>query len=310
MLNQRCALATGIALALSSMATMAQGPTTTTPAPSTPESSELVQTSAPASVETAAWVPTTSGPMSALTAPLTPPGRLTLQPIGLTTFRRGIHDDDGRLSAVAVGASFTTQVFVEAGVLDWAAVGAQGQVSADRGGIEPNDTLLFGRFAWSDGVDTPHRLATFIVQLTLPTGDVDEGAGDGAWVGTVGPSFTLYRRPFVWHLDALVSLALPDDAGQRVRPQASWALAVEVPLPFVGDRLAGLLELTGRHQQSPFDDVLAPTAGPPEHEIVIGVGVEIIASDELQALLGWQRTLLGRNVDAVDSFVVTLVPLL
>lgn len=40
------------------------------------------------------------------------------------------------------------------------------------------------------------------------------------------------------------------------------------------------------------------------------MGIDVIASDDVQALVGWQRVVWGRNVDALDTIVVTVVPLL
>ncbi len=190
------------------------------------------------------------------------------------------------------------------------ALGAQVQSLATTRGAGPSDTLLFTRIAWSEPDAPPHRLATFVLQLTVPTGDVDRSLGNGVWIVTGGSSFTLYRKPFVWHLDVLGALPVPDEAGRHQRADLLWALAVEAPLPFLNNSIAGVLELTGRHEGWPLDAILAPEAGVAEQEIVLGVGVEVIASDTFQALVGWQRTLYGRNVDAVDTIVVTLVPLL
>jgi hypothetical protein len=257
------------------------------------------------------WAPTTSGPMTSLTAPLTPPQRLTLQPIALFVTGRGALDDDGVLVASPVDAHVAGQLFVEAGLLDWLTFGMQPHaIARANGDAGAADTLLFARVAWHDIDRPPHPAATWIFQATLPTGDATRDFGSGALVATSGTSFSLYREPFVFHADALFSVAYPDDAGRRVRPTAQWTLAMEAPVPFVSGALALVLELGGKHQGTPLDAALAPNAGPPEHELVLGAGVEVIASDEVQALVGWQRTLWGRNVDALDTIVVTVVPLL
>lgn len=278
------------------------------------------------------WRPTTSGPFVTLTAPLTPAGRVTLQPILFLTAQRGAFDADGQyapLSGNSLGAS--AGLFAEVGFSERFAAGGQvnllassrmvaGQQVSSSG---PGDAVLFAR--WS--VPLPARpwlpdLSLF-AQVKLPLGRAEglapallgtDARGTGTWDGTAGLDLTKFLRPLVLHLDLFFSASLEatlDGVPTRPGPAFSWAASAELPLP-LSARTAGwalMVELSGRAQAG-TRVAGADLPGSQVREVTVGAGVELLFGPELQLLVGYQRTLWGANVPALDAFGVTLVPTL
>ncbi|GMU02661.1 hypothetical protein KH5H1_67810 [Corallococcus caeni] len=274
--------------------------------------------------------PTTSGPFVALTAPLTACGRLLLQPILSVARTRGTYDARARHVPLAPGASqlaTSMSLFLEYGVLERVAAGAQLTVLHQRrraGGREahatgPGDTLLFGRLGLLHETAGGLPEATLLAQVKLPTGRVKSAAstlldtdvrGTGSADLTVGLDFSKGARPVLLHLDLLYTHALPAHVGEVATAYGdtfSWSFSGE--WPFLPERFALMLEASGRHQGAPRREGVEAADGA-LGELVLGTGVEVLFGPDLQLLVGYQRTLWGRNVPAVDSFVATLVPTL
>lgn len=257
--------------------------------------------------------PTTSGPLVAYTAHLTAAGHVLVQPLATAGLLRGTFGGDGQLAPLDAGRAFASNLslFLEAGLTDHFTVGAQATAvfnhlsasmqSADYLGA--GDTLLFtrGRFLFEP---LAHPLsAALIFQVKLPSGNARAapavlGAdliGSGVVDLMAGLNLTRHVWPVVMHLDVLAIDAL----GRRAGDGAMWSLALELPL--FDERLALMAEASGRHQ-------VGDLATGPVDELVLGVGVEWIATDSTQLLLGFQRTVAGRNVPAADSVTLTVVP--
>ncbi len=272
--------------------------------------------------------PTTSGPFITFTAPLTPRGRLLLQPILSVALTRGTYDARERYEPLAARDSQSTAsltLFTEYGVLERVAAGAQVAVLHNRrgeAGEEAESTGLGDTALFARGVllhETPGGLpeVTLLAQVKLPTGRAETTAptrldtdvrGTGSTDLTVGLDFTKGVRPVLLHLDLLYTRALPARVGgedTRYGDTFSWSLSGEWPI--LPERCALMLEASGRHQGAPRVEGVDVADGALA-ELVLGAGVELLFSPDAQLLVGYQRTLWGRNVPAVDAFVATLVP--
>jgi hypothetical protein len=135
-----------------------------------------------------------------------------------------------------------------------------------------------------------------------------DGFGNGAWELGFGINFSKAIWPVFLHSDVVVYAPIGteiDGVSTRYMPWFAWTFTVELPL--LGDRFVLLAEVNGRHQAD-LEQAGVRVPGSRTDDVTLGVGVEWIASESLQFLLGYQRTLWGRNSTAVDSLVFTVVP--
>ncbi|MBI5549451.1 MAG: hypothetical protein HY901_36655 [Deltaproteobacteria bacterium] len=291
-----------------------------------------VAVTARAAPEEEPWRPTTSGTFVTLTAPLTPAHRLTLQPLLFVSFQRGAFDSRSHEAPLDGGAqSLSFILFTEYGFGEHIAGGVQlsllhnrrtlPEASASTTGL--GDGFLFARYALPiprKGL-LPELTLSVLVGLPMGRGDClnpsklgTDSMGSAAWEGMAGINVTEYLRPVVVHLDLLFSYAFEaalDRVPTRPGPAFLWAASAELPLPlpFWPHRWGLMVELSGRLQGDTRvgDEPLPDTQ---VRELTLGSGVEVIFSDELQVLIGYQRTFWGTNIPAVDAIGVTLVPTL
>jgi hypothetical protein len=267
--------------------------------------------------------PTTSGPFVTFTAPITVKSRLLAQPIASIAFAHASLDAAGR--PVANGPSdglrsAALTLFAEYGFDDDTAFGAQlAAIHNDRAGASSSglgELVLFGRRVLFTEKSWGLPEATILMQVKVPTGNAEgtgplQGTdlrGSGSADLTFGIDLTRGLRPVLVHADLLVTHPLPARVAgvdTHYGDALSWAASVE--WPFWLDHLGVMLELSGRHQLTPTLNGVKAAAGHAD-EIIVGGGVEILFSPDLQLLVGYQRTIWGRNVGAFDTLIVTLVP--
>jgi hypothetical protein len=104
---------------------------------------------------------------------------------------------------------------------------------------------------------------------------------------------------YSWPLETHV-----DGVRTRYGDYLNWNTGVEIP--FWKDRLAYMVEFTGVHQGNTREAGVW-VGGSRVNNVMFGTGLEFILRENLQVLLGYQRTLWGTNVDANDTFGATLV---
>ncbi len=265
-----------------------------------------------------------------MTAPLTAANHLTLQPILFFAFQRGAFDSQSRESALdGSSQSLSLNLFTEYGFGDSFAGGIQLSLFHNRRAIRGEeasttalgDGLLFARYA----LPIPRKEAvpelSLLAQIKLPMGKADgmdarklgtDAMGNGSWEGTVGVNLTEYLRPVVINADLFFNLPFQTQLGgvrNRSGPAFLWTASFEFPLalPVWPHRWGVMAELNGRFQG---DTSVAGRVVPDTQvrELTVGAGLEVIFSDEVQLLIGYQRTLWGTNIPAVDVLGLTLVP--
>lgn len=271
--------------------------------------------------------PTTSGPFVAYTAPITAPGRLTAQPILRLVSTRGAYDEAGDYRPLERGESrFSTDLllFLEYGLSTRFSAGAQLEWRYQRS-VEDSreassrglaDTQLFARAVLLQQKAGGLPALTLLGLVTLPTGravSADEALldtdirGTGRTDLTLGVDLTQGLRPVLLHLQVLYTHPLPARVGGvsiAAGDSVGWSLAGEWLLP--RGPLALMLEVGGRYQGPPRLDG-QEVRERSSAEVLLGVGVEFIASKDVQVLAGYQRLLWGRDVSAQDAFLLTLV---
>ncbi|NVJ12817.1 hypothetical protein [Myxococcus sp. AM010] len=274
--------------------------------------------------------PTTSGPFVAYTAPITAPGRMTAQPLSSLESIRGEFDERGRYQSLEQGESqhrAVLQLFLEYGLSTRFAVGAElewrhqrrredSQRAASSG---LSDTQLFARAVLLKETVGGLPELTLLGLVKLPTGravsadaallDTDV-RGTGSTDLMLGVDLTRGVRPVLLHLQVTWSHPLPTQVGGvsiAAGDSVAWSLAGEWPL--LRGALVLMLEVSGLHQGPPRLDGLE-IRDVSTTEVTLGAGVEFIASEDVQLLVGYQRLQWGRDASAQDAWVVSLVPVL
>ena len=133
--------------------------------------------------------------------------------------------------------------------------------------------------------------------------------GSGSADLILGLDLTRGFRPVLVHADLLYTHALPARVGAndvQYGEQFSWAVSVE--WPFWPDHFGLMTEASGRHQLAATLNG-APALDGYADEVIFGVGAELLLTPDVQLLVGYQRTIWGRNVVGFDSVVLTAVPL-
>jgi hypothetical protein len=273
------------------------------------------------------WRPPTAGPLTTFTAPITEKAHLVIQPFFFYNWERGSFDQnsdyqslpDGQMEQSAVGS-----LFVQYGLLDNLEVDAQLFLQHNRsseGGDHGSstglgDTLLIIRYNLLHETTSWAPEVSLLGQVKFPTGKFQNGdpdelgsdlMGTGSYDLTLGLDFTKAVRPLIFHADLWYSWPLTttvDGVETKYGDYVNWNAAVEIP--FWKEKLAFVLEFNGIHQADLEEDG-AEVADSRMKSIMLGTGLELILSEEVQILLGYQRTLWGTNADAYDSVVGTLV---
>ena len=274
------------------------------------------------------WNPLSAGPITTWTAPVVGKGQLVVQPFAFYNRTRGTFNEDGHYSALPKGdkeSQFQQQFFAQYGITDKWEFDAQtiyqenyitqsGAKAHDEG---LGDSYLFTRYQF---IDDKGLLPTFtgLLQLKMPTGkyqheDPDKlgtdlmgaGTGGGSYDPGVGINLTKKFKPFIIHVDLIASFPQEvrvDGDKTQYGNYINCDAAVEYFLP-KGFNL--MIELNGLSQADKrVNGGMAPDSGTGSLTLAPGIGW---SNDHVQALIAYQRTLLGTNVDANDSIVATFV---
>ncbi|ATB48699.1 hypothetical protein MYMAC_004328 [Corallococcus macrosporus DSM 14697] len=274
--------------------------------------------------------PTTAGPLVAYSAPITAPGRMTAQPLLRLESIRGEFDERGRYQSLERGASqraAALELFLEYGLSTRFAVGAELEWRHQRRREDSRraassglaDADLFARAVLLQETVGGLPELTLLGLVKLPTGravsadpallDTDV-RGTGSTDLLLGVDLTRGVRPVLLHLQVTWSHPLPARVGGvsiAAGDSLAWSLAGEWPL--LRGALVLMVEVSGVHQGPPRLDGLE-IRDVSTTEVTLGGGVELIASEDVQLLVGYQRLQWGRDASAQDAWVMTLVPVI
>lgn len=271
-----------------------------------------------------AWEPVSAGPATTWTAPMMAKGTFSVQPFFYYNRTRAWFDDDGNSSALPEGdkkTQFQQYFFFQYGITDIWEVSAQAlfqQTCLTQGGAKAHDqgvgdSYLFTRYKLA-GERGWLPEATGLLQLKVPTGkyqheDPDKlGAdltGTGSWDPGFGINLTKRLKPFILHGDVIAGFPREVSVNGVKTRYANYLNCDAAVEYFIPGGFSLMVELNGFAQGDQEEDgEEVPDTGSSSLILSPGIGW---ASDRVQALLAYQRTLSGTNADANDSVMFTFI---
>ena len=277
--------------------------------------------------ESTEWNPFTPGPIT--TQPvLCPKGRMMVQPYFYYNHTRGAFNSEGHYKALPAGQvkdQYVEQLYLQYGItgnLDVTALTNYQQNYAKQDGLKARDNGVGDSFLWLRyrAIDETCRLPaiTGLFQLKIPSGKYQHAdpdklvtdltgdiSGGGDWAPGFGISLIKKIKPFVIYFDSIYSFP----QGQRidgVKARYGNFLNLDGTIEYVlpkGFNL--LLEVNGFLQGDKRQDGLrAPATDVKYLTIIPGLGW---SCKQLQAVLAYQRVVIGTNANAFDSVVLTFM---
>lgn len=270
------------------------------------------------------WNPISVGPVTTWTAPLCEKGRYYIQPFFFYNKTKGIFDADGDYHSLLPGEKkyqFQQQLFMKYGILDGLEIDGQAALienfaeqrnnSAHSTGLA--DSYLYLRYCLFDEKGwLPQVVSMF--QAKMPTGKYDDAnpdkigtdlMGTGSYDHGYGVIVSKRLKPFVLHVDTIYNFPLEtriDGVETQYGNYLSYDFGVEY---FLKRGFNLMLECNGSVQGDTKEDG-KKIRDSDNDSFVTTIGVSW-GMDRIQALLGYQRTLLGTNTDANDAGVFTVV---
>ena len=275
-------------------------------------------------VNSGEWNPSSLGPITTWTAPLCEKGKLTTQPFFFYNHTRGRFNDTGHYDALPEGEQkrqYQQQLFMQYGLTGRLEIDAQtiyqenfkkqDELKAHSEGL--GDSYFFTRYClWEEQRWLPQ--VTGIAQVKIPTGkyqhaDSDKlGAdlmGTGSWDPGFGVILTKKVKPFIFHADAIYSVPQEvkiNGANTQYANYLNLDFAVEYFLP-KGFNL--MVEANGFMQgEQKEDGERSQDLDSRSLTVCPGIGW---SNDTFQTLLAYQRIVAGKNTDANDSVVLSVV---
>lgn len=275
------------------------------------------------------WNPISAGPLTTWTAPLCGKGKFVAQPFFFYNRTRGTFNAEGHYDSLPDDNNkyqFQQQLFMQYGLTKNLEVDAQTvyqQNFVRQGGQEAHsqgigDSYLFLRYCGVEEKDwLPHLVGLF--QIKFPTGKYQKArsnrlgtdlmgatSGGGSYDLGLGINLTKKKRPFIFHMDNIYNFPQEvkvDGINTKYGRYLNYDFGVEY---FFSKNFNLMLEFNGFRQDDKKENgALIPSSDINYLNTATGIGLSL--SDELQALLAYQRTLIGTNTDANDSVVLTFV---
>lgn len=274
------------------------------------------------------WNPVSAGPITTWTAPLCGKGKLVIQPFFFYNRTRGSFNVDGHYDSLSKGDKkyqYQEQLFMQYGITDNLEIDGQvvyqenyrktQDLKANSDGF--GDSYLFLRYcALEEKEYLPHLVG--LLQFKIPTGKYEHldlnklgtdsmGATSGGGSFDIGPGIILTKKikPFVFHSDLIYSFPQErkvDEAKTKYARYLNYDFGLEYFLP---KGFNFMLEFNGFLQGDKSEEnIKVPASDINYFNVVPGVGW---SNNTIQAILAYQRSLIGTNTDANDSVVLTLV---
>lgn len=273
------------------------------------------------------WSPTTPGPFTTFTAPLIKKNAFVVQPLYFFNIARGTFNGDGHYSSLP-SKDYNYQQFIQLytqyGLTERLEINAQPQwkinyakesgVSAENAGFA--DFLMNIRYCGIDETTWVPRV-TGMFQVKLPTGkyeNPDNGklltdiTGTGSTDYTYGFSFTkgVYQIRTLFHLDLLLTNVPSPVKIDGVKTEFNNTYIVNGAFEWIFYKDFNLLgELLWQGQgDARIDGNRTPDSG--QSSLIFSTGIGY-SKKNWQALIGYQRTLIGNNVNANDTVAGTVI---
>jgi len=287
----------------------------------------ILVSSAAAEEKKDVWQPTTPGPFTTFTAPLCEKGKVNIQPLYFFNITRGTFDDTTAyhsLPSKDYKYQQLLQLYTQFGLADHIEVCAQPSwqwnyrrkdgETAGANGI--GDTLLIARYCGIEETEWIPR-ATGLFQVKLPTGKYQKSrdgkigtdiTGTGSTDYTYGVSFTkgVYPIRTLFHLDLLYTNIPTPVRIDGIKTKFSDIYTVNGAFEWIFYKNFNLLgELVWQSQgDKKQDQDKSPATDQGSLTFATGIGY---SRENCSVLIGYQRTLLGTNVDANDTVAATVI---
>ena len=272
----------------------------------------------------AEWNPSSAGPLITWTAPLCDQGKFVIQPFFFYNRAMGTFNENGYYEPLPSGEQryqFQEILFMQYGITERLEIDGQliyqqnyaneNTLNADTSGLSDSNIFLKYCVAEEEGW-LPQVTALF--QLKLPTGkyqNLDPGKletdlmGTGSWDHGYGIILTKKLRPFLLHLDAVYNFPLETQVDNIQRQYGEYLICdagIEYFLPAgfslmmeLNSVLIGSTKESGKYMPNSAIKYLSIGSG-------LGWSNEV-----LQVFLGYQKTINGTNIDAIDSIAFDFV---
>jgi len=274
------------------------------------------------------WNPSSAGPITTWTAPLCGKGKFSVQPFFFYNIARGSFDSKGDYKILPSGDKqyqYQEVLLLKYGVTDKLEIA--GQITNQENYIKQRglsaydagfgDSYLLVRYCaieekgWLPDIDG-------MFQLKIPTGKYQHldpnklgvdlnGAtsGPGAWAPGIGIDMTKKLKPFIFHFDYIYSFPQEvsiDGVNTDYANFINSDFSVEY---FLIKGFSLMLEANTFWQGDRYQDGARQlSTGVRSLTICPGIGW---ANDKIQTELAYQRVVLGKNIAANDSIVLTCV---
>ncbi|MFC1485450.1 transporter [Candidatus Latescibacterota bacterium] len=270
------------------------------------------------------WDPVSAGPITTWTAPVCAKGEVVIQPFFFSNRLRGTYLSNGTFDALPEdegGNQFIQQLFVQYGYTD--RIEIDGQVEYQTNTIEQSgkeasaggfgESVLFLRYCVAEEQENRPYIAGMF-QLKIPTGkfeNADPGklgadlTGNGSWDHGYGINMSKKVKPFVFHADAIMNFPLRRKV-EGVKTTYGTYLNYDAGLEYyLPGGMNLLLECNGLVQgKTRIEGDNMQDSDGTSFTVVPGIGW---SNEQIQTLFAYQRTVFGKNSDAFDSVVFTLV---
>ncbi len=270
------------------------------------------------------WEPVSPGPFNTWTAPLCGKESFIIQTLmfynnitgSLNEKGKFIHLDDGTKKT-----QYNIQLFLQYGLFEYLETDIQ--LSFINNNLKQTDNsinvsgfgdmLLMVRYCpFEETTYIPHITGLF--QIKLPTGKYKEGDenklgldlfGTGSTDFTFGLNLSKKLKPLIFHSDLLYTIPTEvniDSNKIQYGNSINFNLATEVVLPY-GFSL--MIEFNGLTQENRKENNLQIDNSEIESGI-LGFGVGY-STEKVQFLLGYLKTIYGKNTDYIDTIAFTLI---
>lgn len=271
------------------------------------------------------WEPVTPGPFTTFTAPVIKKDKFVVQPLYFFNRSRGTFNGDGSYDSMPdkdYKYHQLVQLYMQYGLTERIELNCQpswdmhnirqGNHSAEAAGF--GDFFMNIRYCGIDESTWCPRI-TGLFQVKLPTGkyqkgDTDKLGGDILGTGstdyTYGFSFTKGIKPVLWHLDLLYTNSPSPVRIDGIKTKFADSYIVNGAFEWIFYKKLNLMgELLWQTQGDKKLDGNW-TGDTSKSSLIVSMGIGYSEKD-WQMLVGYQRTLLGENVDANDTVAATVI---
>lgn len=270
------------------------------------------------------WEPVSAGPVNGWIAPVSGKGEFYIQSFWFVNSTRGFYDSSGNYTALPDDDKTTARqlyLYMQYGVTDKLSLSGQllyvknfvrqTGLEADSAGF--GDSNLYALYCLQEEkINKP--CVTLLAQLKIPMGRFENAnpdslgtdmLGTGSYDPGVGIILTKKFQPLMLHANLICTVPLKTTVDQvSTKYGAYWNYDAGLEI-FISHGFNILLEGNGFAQGKTKTDG-ASSDDTNSSYIVFGPGIGW-SNDQIQTLIALQTTTSGKNTDAINSWVFTVI---